>query len=110
MDMQGASPIDPPDEMAGLIDDTDTGFTWHVSAAGLEVIKFQGSPNQIMLETFNPSNAASLGKQTIPLNGISGDFYDIPTVIGWRGNVAYLSFETAIYSLDITTGQLKTVY
>ncbi len=64
--MQGASPIDPPNEMSGLIDKTDSGWTWKLIPAGLVVITFQGEPNQLTLETFNPADGTSLGKQTFP--------------------------------------------
>ena len=110
VDMQGASPIDPPDEMAGLIDNNDSGWTWKLASTGLVVSKFQGQPNQLVLETFDPAAGTSLGKQAIALKNVSGDFYDIPTVIGWQGNIAYLSLELNIYTLDVTTGQLKVIY
>jgi len=74
------------------------------------VAQFQAKPNQLVLETFNPSTGASLSKQAIPLKNISGDFYAIPTVFGWVGNIAYLAIETNIYTLDVTTGQLKVLY
>ena len=110
VDMQGSSPIDPPNEMSGLIDNTDFGWTWRLASTGLVVCTFQGQPNQLVLETFNPASGTSLGKKAIPLNNISGDFYDIPTVLSWQGNVAYLSLDLNIYSLDVTTGQLKVIY
>jgi len=110
VDTQGSSPIDPPNEMAGLIDDTSSGWTWRLTSTGLVVAQFQAKPNQLVLETFNPSTGASLSKQAIPLKNISGDFYAIPTVFGWVGNIAYLAIETNIYTLDVTTGQLKVLY
>jgi ribosomal protein L7/L12 len=110
MDLQGAAPIDPPDEMVGLVDDTDWGWTWKLFPGGLVVVKFQGKPNQLVLETFNPADGTSQGKQTLPLNKVSGDFYSIPTVIGWQGSVAYLSLESNIYALDVATGKMKVVY
>ena len=110
VDTQGSAPIDPPNEMSGLIDNTDSGWTWRLASTGLVVSKFQAQPNQLVLETFNPATGTSLGKQAIPLKGVSGDFYDIPTVIGWQGNIAYLNIDLSIYSLDVTTGQLKVIY
>jgi hypothetical protein len=38
------------------------------------------------------------------------DFYGIPTVLGWQGNTVYINIESNIYSLDVTTGQLKVIY
>lgn len=110
VDTQGSSPIDPPDEMAGLIDDTGWGWTWKLASPGLVGFQFQAQPNQLILETFNLATGASLSKQTIPLKNISGDFYAIPTVFGWVGNVAYVDIELNIYPLDVTTGRLKIIY
>jgi outer membrane protein assembly factor BamB/ribosomal protein L7/L12 len=110
LDMQGASPIDPPNEMSGLIDDSGAGWTWKLAPAGLELIKFQAKPNQIVMETFNPADGTSQAKQTVALNKVSGDFYSIPTVIGWQGSLAYMSLDGNIYALDGTTGKLKLVY
>jgi outer membrane protein assembly factor BamB len=110
LDMQEASPIDPPNEMAGLIDDTDSGWTWRLAPSGLVIMKFQAKPNQLIMETFNPADGTSLGTQTIKLNKVSGDFYEIPTVISWQGNIAYLSLESDIYTLDVTSGKLNTLY
>ncbi len=55
LDLLGAEPIDPPDEMAGLIDNEDAGWTWKLLPAGLVVITFQGEPNQLVVETFDPA-------------------------------------------------------
>jgi outer membrane protein assembly factor BamB/ribosomal protein L7/L12 len=110
LDMQAAEPIDPPDAMSGLVDDTDSGWTWKLVPAGLVVMKFQGKPNQLVLETFNPADGTSLGQQTIALKMISGDFYGIPSVIGWRENIFYFGLESNIYGLDLSTGKLKVIY
>jgi outer membrane protein assembly factor BamB/ribosomal protein L7/L12 len=110
LDLLGSSPIDPPNEMSGLIDDTGSGWTWKLTPTGLVLIKFMAQPNQILMETFNPADGTSLGKQTFPLNKVSGDFYSIPKIIGWQGQVAYLSIEQGLYTLDLTGGSLHLVY
>lgn len=108
--MQGAEPLDPPDVLVGLVDDTDWGYTWKLVPGGLVLITFQGKPNQVMLETVNPADGTSLGRQTIALKNVSGDFYSIPTMISRQDNILYFSLETNIYSLDLTAGKLKRVY
>ena len=110
MTLPGSSPIDPPDDMSGLIDDNDYGFTWKMASTGLVVMTFKGQPNQLVLETFNPADGTSLGKKTIALSHISGDFYDIPAVIGWQGDLGYLSLDYGFYSLDVASGTLKFLY
>lgn len=110
LNLQGAQPIDPPDVMSGMIDNNDTGWTWKLVSAGLVVIKFQGQPNQLILETFDPETGNSLGTQTIALNNINGDFYDIPAVIAWQNNVVYINLDSKICALDLSTGKLTVIY
>ncbi len=110
IDLQTAKPIDPPNDMAGLVDKTDWGFTWALTPTGLAVIQFRGEPNQLSLETFSLANGTSLGSQTLPLKNISGDFYDIPAVIGSQGSLLYLNIDQTIYSLDLASAKLKRIY
>ena len=111
MTLPGSSPIDPPDEMSGLIDDTDAGFTWKLASTGnLVIMTFKGQPNQLELETFNPATGTSLGKKAIALSHISGDFYDIPAVIIWQADLGYFALDSGFYSLDVVNGTLKFLY
>jgi outer membrane protein assembly factor BamB len=110
LDMQSAKPIDPPEAMVGLVDESDSGWTWKLVPAGLVLIRFQGKPNQLVLETFDLANGSSLGKQSLLLKKVSGDFYGIPAIIGWRDNVFYFGLESNIYVLDLATGKLKVIY
>ncbi len=110
LDLQGAAPVDPPNEMSGLVDDTDSGWTWKLTPAGLVLIKFQAAPNQLVVDTLNPADGTQLSELTVPLNGVTGDFYTIPTVIGWQGTLVYLSLDSEIYALDVTTGKLLLHY
>ena len=109
LDMQ-AEPIDPPDALVGLVDKTDWGWTWKLVPDGLVIMTFQGEPNQLILETFNPADGSSLGQQTIALKKVSGDFYSAPEVIGWVGNTLYFSLESNLYALDLDTRTLKVIY
>ncbi len=109
-DLGSDQPIDPPDEMAGLIDSGDTGWTWHMLPSGLELIEFQGEPNQIIIETLAPSSGASLGSQKLAMEKISGDFYSVPDVIGWQGPRVYLYIDVQLYVLDLDAGRLRLIY
>jgi hypothetical protein len=39
--MPNSEPIDPPDAMSGLVDDTDWGFTWQPAQEGLWLVTFR---------------------------------------------------------------------
>ncbi len=104
--LQGAAPIEPPNEMAGMVDETNTGWTWRLASSGLILIKFQGNPNQLILDAINPTDGTLLSEQIVALKLVTGDYYTIPTVIGWQNNVIYLSLDSKIYMLDITTGKI----
>ena len=106
MSIQGAEPVDPPDEMIGLVDDTDSGWTWRLLPPGLVLIKFQAAPNQLVLGTYNPADGTLLNEQKVPLPQVTGDFYSVPRVIGWLDNLAYLNIDSTIFALDVSTGKV----
>ena len=108
--LPNATPIDPPNEMVGLVDNTEAGWTWRLLPAGLMLIKFQAVPNQITLQTIDPASGNMLGEKIVPLKLISGDFYPVPTVIGWRDPVVYLEVDSKLYALDISTGKVLFHY
>jgi hypothetical protein len=108
--MQDAEPIDPPNEMSGLIDNTDFGWTLKLTPSGLVRITFKGEPNQLVLETINPADGSIQSSQTIAIKGVTGDFYSIPNVLGWQGNTAYLNIDSGFYKLDAATGELIHLY
>ena len=110
MNLKGEEPIDPPDRMSGLIDKEDHGWTWHISDGTLAVITFSGEPNQVTVETFTLADGTSKGRQTASLSAVSGDFYSIPSVISWHGNVATLDVDGTLYSLDVSAFKLKKIY
>ena len=110
IDLQGAAPIDPPDEMAGLVDDTDPGFTWRLTPAGLILVKFQANPSQLVLDTINPVNGLLVNEQVTPLKNVSNEDYSIPKVIGWQDQVVYLNVDSNILALDISTGEVLFIY
>lgn len=105
MDMQGASPIDPPNEMASLIDDTESGWMWKMTTPGLLLLKFQAAPNQLVLDTVDPSNGTVSSEKILSLKEVSGDFYSIPDVIGWLGDTVYLNVDTTLYGINTLTGE-----
>jgi hypothetical protein len=104
-DLQGASPIDPPNEMAGLIDNTDYGWTWRMTTAGMQILTFKGEPNQLVIETLSLADGSMTSGYILPLKEIFGDFYSVPTVIGWQGDVIYLNTDTILYGIDTITGK-----
>jgi len=107
---ENAHPIDPPYEMTGLVDKGDSGWTWRLTPTGLLLIRFEAEPNQLVLTTYNPVDGSNLGEKTVPLKGITGDFYSVPAVIGWYGNEVYFILDYTVYALDVGTGQLVLKY
>ncbi len=107
---ENSSPVDPPNEMSGLIDSDESGWTWRLTPAGLLLIEFQAEPNQLVLKTFDPASGSSLGETTIPMKDVSGDFYSVPTIIGWHGTEIYFTLDTRVYVLDTATGRIVLKY
>lgn len=110
MDMGSAQPVDPPNEMAGLVDDTDTGWTWHLLADQLVLIKFQAAPNQFVIQTVNLIDGIVTSELPVELKAVTGDFYSVPTVLGWEGTHVYFTLDADIYSVDVSTGEILFKY
>jgi len=106
MVLDNSSPLDPPNEISGLIDIGDYGWTWHPTINGLQLLDFQAEPNQLVIKTINLADGTSSNVIIIPFKSISGDFYSVPEIISWQENILYLSLESDLYILDTTTGKI----
>ena len=102
-------PLDEPDRMAGLIDNTDSGFTAHLTPTGLVIVAAKGEPHQLVLETLDPESGTSAGEKTIGLN-VSGDFYSVPDVVGWTNDTGYFIIEGQLYVVNLTLGTATYVW
>ena len=108
--LQNCEPLEPPDEMAGLVDDSGWGWTWHLNDAGLVTLTFAGEPNQVTIETLDPANGTVRTKQVVALKKVTGDFYTIPLVVAWQENTVILDIDNSLFSLDTLTGKLNVIY
>ncbi len=106
LDLGDAKPIDPPNELVGLVDEGEPGWTWHLRAGQLVLIQFQAAPNQLLIQTFDPANGALASEMTVALKGVSSDFYSVPEVIGWEGDLVYFTLDAKIYCVNVTTGEV----
>jgi outer membrane protein assembly factor BamB/ribosomal protein L7/L12 len=106
MDMGSAKPVDPPNEMSGLVDEDQSGWTWHMLAGQLVLIKFQAAPHQLVIQSVNPANGIVSAETIVELKAVSGDFYSIPAILGWDGARMYFELDADIYSLDVNTGEI----
>ncbi|MFH2102355.1 MAG: PQQ-binding-like beta-propeller repeat protein [Chloroflexota bacterium] len=109
-DLGSSLPLDPPDEIVGLIDEDDSGWTWRQTPQGLLLLDFRAEPNRLVLTTLDPADGSNLGEMTVPFETISMDFFSAPDIIGWSGQVVYLILNTHVYVLDITSGELLLRY
>jgi hypothetical protein len=108
--LENTSPVDPPYAMSGLVDKDESGWTWHLTSAGLLLIKFQAEPNQLTLITYDPASGAKLSEKIIPMKEAVGDFYSVPVVLNWYDNEMYFILDGKIYTLDVSTGKLVMKY
>ncbi len=106
MDLGDAKPIDPPDELVGLVDEGEPGWTWRLLAGQLVLIHFQAAPNQLVIQTLDPADGTLVSEMTVALKGISGDFYSAPEVIGWEGDLVFINIDAKIYCVNVTTGEV----
>jgi outer membrane protein assembly factor BamB len=105
LDLGDATPLDPPNKMSGLVDKDSSGWTWSLPAGQLTLFTFQAEPNQLVIQTLDPANGTLGGETIVPLKAVSGDFYSVPEIIGWRGERLYFEVDGIIYCVDVTTGK-----
>jgi len=110
LDLENSTPIDPPEELIGLIDSDESGWSWHLGPSGLLLLEFRAEPNQLVLTLINPSDGSSQSEQTIEMKKVTGDFFSAPTIIGWWGEVVYFILDTNVYALDTTTGEILSSF
>jgi len=106
VDLGDSLPIDPPDETIGLIDSGDSAYTWRVVGEKLVLIHFEADPHQLRIQRFDLQDGSLTDLQIVPLKGVSGDFYSIPSVIGWQEEWLFLSLDTRIYCVNVLTGEV----
>ena len=110
MDLVNAKPIDPPNELVGLVDKDEAGWTWNLLSDQLVLIQFQAAPNQFVIQTVNPADRTLTSETSVALKAVTGDFYSVPKVIGWQDNLLYISLDANIYAVDVSTGKVKFSY
>jgi outer membrane protein assembly factor BamB len=110
MDLVNAKPIDSPNELVGLVDKDEAGWTWNLLSGQLVLIQFQAAPNQLVIQTVNPADGTLTSETSVALKAVTGDFYSVPKVIGWQDNLLYISLDANIYAVDVSTGKVKFSY
>ncbi len=99
-----AEPFEEPDKMAGLIDNTSPGFDAHLTSSGLSVVVAQAQPNKLTTQALNPQTGKTVGDQlSIGIN-TTGDFYEVPDVIGWYNDYGYFVIDSRLYIINVATG------
>ncbi len=106
LDMGSASPVDPPNEMIGLVDADQAGWTWSLLEGQLILVYFQADPHQLLVQALDPSTGTVLSELPVKLKAITGDFYSVPTVIGWQGRRLYFSLDADLYCVDVVSGEI----
>lgn len=110
MNLKESAPIDPPDQMPGMIDKEDHGWTWHMTGDGFKLITFSGEPNEVTFASIDLSTGVSKTESTAPLKKVMGDFYSVPTIIGWQGDVVFMEVDGNLYSLDTASSKIKVIF
>lgn len=105
-DIEASGPVDPPDEMSGLIDDSDFAWSWFLGSEGLEVLRFRAEPPQVLLEVLNPVDGSSLNQTTIALKEVDSDFYSIPERIGCIEQTCLFLIDSKIAAIDLAENQV----
>ncbi len=110
LELENTKPLDPPNELVGLVDEDESGWAWRLTPTGLLLLDFQAVPNQLVLNTINPADGSKTSEIAVPLEDDGSEFYSVPTVIGWWNQVVYFILDTQVYAVDTTSGEVLMVY
>ena len=66
------------------------------------VVQATAEPHQLTVQVLDPKTGAGGGAQTIPLTGITGDFYSVPDVLGWPRNQLWLIVDGQLDVVNLT--------
>jgi outer membrane protein assembly factor BamB len=104
--LDGAGSIVPPHEMSGLIDEDSYGWAWNATPKVFQIVMFKGEPNQLVVNTLDPEDGASLGEVVIPMEWLAGDFYSTPSIVGWQDKMLWLAISSRIVVIDVAAGEV----
>ena len=103
-----SQPIDGPYQMSGLLDKDSPGFTTLQTPAGLWLITFQATPNQVALAQVNLDTGEQSGQKTLSLpTDTNIDFYDVPARLDSQDHLAWFFAMDGIYVVDPATGAFR---
>ncbi|MBN2388685.1 MAG: PQQ-binding-like beta-propeller repeat protein [Anaerolineales bacterium] len=106
MPLEGSSPLDPPDEMSGLVDDDTSAWTWHLAPEGLQLIHFEAEPSQIVITSIDLADGTLRSETTVALRSVYDDFYSAPEIIGWQESLLYAIIDGNIYAILVDSGKI----
>ncbi len=81
-------------------------WTWQLYNDVLYIVKFQLSPNQVSIDSYNPKDWKKTSSQTIPLTKITDDSYGLRTIVGWQRKYLFVLLDTDPYGFDIEKGKI----
>ena len=110
IDLESSRPMDPPHELAGLIDQDGSGWTWHAETGGFLWMDFRAEPTRLVIKRIDPVDGSSLSESEMLLRDVTGDFFSSPEVIGWWGETIYFLLDSVVYSVDVSTETIQFVY
>ncbi len=110
LELENTKPLDPPNELVGLVDEDESGWAWRLAPTGLLLLDFQAVPNQLVLTTINPADGSKTSEIAVPLENDGSEFYSVPTVVGWWNQMVYFILDTQVYAVDTISGEIMMVY
>jgi outer membrane protein assembly factor BamB len=103
------APLEPPDTIAGLVDDAQTAFILRVQNDRLALVEFEAEPEQMRIRWLDPKSGEAIGENILPLE-IQGDFYAPPVLVAWSDPVLWVTVENRLLGLDLAAGKPALSY
>jgi outer membrane protein assembly factor BamB len=99
----------PLDADPSIIDDGKSVWTWHPSANGLVILRFNRAEDDVshaaLLETLSWEGGETSGQTSIHL-GLNTIILSAPAMAGWTQDTAWFSIENTMMGLDTARGEI----
>jgi outer membrane protein assembly factor BamB len=99
-------PLDPPDEMAGVVSKAGCAFTYAVDEGELLLIKFTADPNQLVIESLDLARGVIQTRAELPLTTTASTSYVLPTPLGIHDSAFWVLVDNRLLVIDLITGEL----
>lgn len=104
-----AEPLTQVGDSSGAVFEDAIKWTWRLMSGRVQLVRVEGKPQQLSLQSLNLRDGAQSQTITMPLTRLDTSSYTA-SYIGWRGSRMWLWIDYDLYRLNTETGEIEFVW